>query len=210
MKSSKFDEQAVTTIADCLFQTNMPLKEIASKIGRNEAYVKGVIKDMGWEWAQVKGRKMSRGAAALTGLFKQLMPGQKIMNEYHVGERLLLDVFCPHYNIGAEYHGSQHFSYTSFFHENKDDFIKAQIRDERKIELCKQQGITLVVFRYNDTLNEDIVSARILDAIRDSNLEPTKNMAKKKKPKNEFYEKQQQKRREEWRKHYRKSKKYLK
>ena len=206
MKLHKFDEEAKFVIADCLFQTNMSMKEIASKVGRNESYVRGVMKDMGWDWVHVKGRKMSRGATALTALFRQLMPGQEIINEHHVGERLMLDVYCPKYKIGAEYHGSQHFQFNTMFHESNNDFIKGQLRDERKIELCKQQGIALVVFRYNDILDENTVSARILDEIRRSDVEPTKTVRKKAKIKNEFYEAQQERRRQYWRESYHKKK----
>lgn len=203
MKLHKFDEEAVYAIADCLFGTNMSIDEIASSIGRNPTYVQGIIKDMGWDWARTKSRKMSRGATSLTALFKKLMPGQEIINEFHVGERLMLDVYCPKYKIGAEYHGSQHFMYNTMFHENNSEFIKGQIRDQRKIELCKQQGISLVVFRYNDVLDESTVSERIVHAIRNSDFEPIKGVKKRSTKKSEFYEVQQQRRREHWRKSYR-------
>jgi hypothetical protein len=203
MKLHKFDEEAVYAIADCLFGTNMSIDKIASSIGRNPTYVQGVIKDMNWDWARTKSRKMSRGATSLTALFKKLLPGQEIVNEFHVGERLMLDVYCPKYKIGAEYHGSQHFQYNTMFHENNSEFIKGQIRDQRKIELCKQQGISLVVFRYNDVLDEVTVSERIIDAVRNSDCEPIKGIKKRPTKKNEFYEVQQERRRQAWRKGYR-------
>jgi hypothetical protein len=54
------------------------------------------------------------------------------------------------------------------FFESKEEFLEAQKRDQRKIELCKQQNILLVVFRYNDKLTEEAVYDRLLTAIRSS------------------------------------------
>lgn len=200
---SDIDERHV--IADLLFQTNLSYREIGEEIDKHETYVIAVVKELGFEWVRRKGRKMSRGASALTHIFKELIPGVEIINEHHVGERLMLDIYCPKYKIGAEYHGRQHFYYTGHFHKTKEEFNASQLRDERKIELCNDQGISLVVFRYNDDLTEDTVFNRIMDTLRDTEF-PEKAIAKKKKPKNAYYEEAQGRRRVYWRQQYKKLK----
>lgn len=79
-----------------------------------------------------------------------------------------MDVYVPSYNLGIEYHGRQHFEWVPFFHKSEADFELAVERDHRKAELCKQQGMTLVVFRYDDVLTEADVFTRILTGIRNS------------------------------------------
>jgi len=200
---SQNDERYI--IADLLFQTNKSYAEIGKEIGKHETYVMAVVKELGYDWVRRKSRKMSRGASALTQIFKELIPGAEIVNEFHAGERLMLDVYCPKYKIGAEYHGRQHFYFNTMFHNSNKDFVEGQMRDERKIELCKDQGIDLIVFRYNDDLTEDIVYNRIVEALRESPTvgQPTK---KKIKPKSSFYEEQQKRRRVHWRRQYKKMK----
>jgi hypothetical protein len=140
-------------------------------------------------WAKERHRKMSRGQAALTAIMQKLLPNEKIVNEHYLGERLKLDIYCPKYKIGAEYHGRQHFYYTSRFFESKEDFERALERDERKIELCKEQGIALIIFRYNDKLTEEAVYERMLEAIKNSSelVAKTSNNAKKSLKDNEYY-----------------------
>jgi hypothetical protein len=180
-------------IADYIFQTNLSYKEIAKKMNANEGYIIGIVKELGIEWVRRKNRKLSRGASALTGIMKSLMPGSNIINEYHVGERLMVDVYSPEFKLGAEYHGRQHFFYSTLFHENKRDFVAGQQRDKRKLELCEEQGITLVSFRYNDILTEDIVYERIVDALRKESS-PLPLVPKKRKIKKTPYYEEMQKR----------------
>lgn len=153
-------------LTDLLFTSNMSISDIAKRLDCSTAEVSKRIKQLGLDWVKRTDRKMSRGAAALTHIVRKLLPGAEVINEYHVGERLLLDIYCPKYKLGLEYHGRQHFVYTSHFHTDYDAFIASQKRDERKIELCREQGITLVTFRYNESLTEEAVFDRILDAIR--------------------------------------------
>jgi very-short-patch-repair endonuclease len=155
-------------LTDLLLEGTMPLTQIAKELGISVNDLNKKINRLGLSWAKERHKKMSRGQSALTLIMKKLLPGEKIVNEYHVGEKLMLDVYCPSYKLAAEYHGRQHFFYTQRFFESKYDFEQAQKRDERKIELCKEQGIVLIVFRYNDMLTEQSVYDRMLDAIRNS------------------------------------------
>ena len=162
----KCDEDDIEYMTDLLMDSSLSLTEIAKELGWNLSFLNKKIQSSGLSWAKSKHKKMSRGQAALTAIMQKLLPNEKIINEYHVGERLKLDIYCPKYKIGAEYHGRQHFYYTGRFFDSKEDFERALQRDKRKIELCKDQGIALVIFRYNDKLTEEAVYQRMLEALK--------------------------------------------
>jgi len=155
-------------LLDLLLDTDLSVPDIAKELKTPQVEVQKQIKDLGLSWIRRRDRKMSRGQAALMQITKRLLPGEEIINEYHIGEMLRLDIYIPKYKLCIEYHGRQHFEHIVRFHPTIDDYEKALKRDERKIELCKEQGITLVAFRYNDQLSEDIVHDRLLGAIRNS------------------------------------------
>lgn len=154
------------TLIELLLDTNMSVREIAKDIGVSEAKVMLRIKMLKLDWIPRRNRQVSRGQAALTQIMKKLLPGQNIVNEHQIGEQLRLDVYCPTYHLAAEYHGRQHYEFVSHFHPTYEDFVRAQNRDERKAELCEEQDIDLVVFRYCDDLTEDIVFNRLLQALK--------------------------------------------
>jgi hypothetical protein len=149
-------------LTDLLFCTNLGLPEIATEMGVSHKVLCQEMKALGLNWIRRTKRKMSRGQATLTTVLQKLIPNEKIVNEYHIGEQLFLDIYCPAYNLAIEYHGRQHFDYVAYFFESYEDFVRAQKRDERKLEKCRELGITLVVFKYNDSLDEDVVYDRLL------------------------------------------------
>jgi hypothetical protein len=170
MRKDKWEEEVDDTelMIDLLFESSMSLNDIAKEINWPLAKVNQKINQLGLSWLKESRKKMSRGQTALSNIMQKLLPGEKIVNEFYLDERLRLDVYCPSYKLAAEYHGRQHFFYTAKFYDSKYDFIEAQKRDERKLELCKAQGIALVVFRYNDNLNEHSVFDRMLESIKQS------------------------------------------
>jgi hypothetical protein len=171
------DEYALT---DLLFETNKSLEEISDYFECSKAEISKTIKLLGLDWVRRSNKKMSRGQAALTSILQKLLPSEEIVNEYHIGERLRLDIYCPKYKVAIEYHGRQHYNHISRFHETYDDFLRAQERDQRKIELCKENGISLVIFKYSDKLDEDIVHERIIEAIKTQSQIPNVNILKSK------------------------------
>jgi hypothetical protein len=154
-------------LIELLLETNLSVREIAKEIGIPETKVSMRIKMLQLDWIPKKNREISRGQAALTHIMKKLLPGQAIVNEHPIGEQLRLDVYCPTYNLAAEYHGRQHYDFVSHFHKTYDDFVRAQSRDQRKLELCRAKNIELVVFRYCDDLTEDVVFNRLLEALKE-------------------------------------------
>lgn len=157
-------------IKSFIFETNLSISEIAKELFLTYEELDKIIKRIGLSWSKDYRKKMSKGQTLLTIILKKLLPGEKIVNEFHLGERLKIDVYCPSYNLGIEYHGIQHFKYVERFFDSKEDFLEAQKRDLKKLELCQKQNIALVVFRYDDKLTEESVYDRILATIKSSSL----------------------------------------
>lgn len=170
MKKDNWEDELDNTeyMVDLLFESSMSISEIAREVGWPLAKVNQKINQLGLSWLKESRKKVSRGQTALTNIMQKLLPGEKIVNEYYLDSKLRLDVYCPSYKLAAEYHGRQHFYYTSKFFESKYEFEEAQKRDQKKVELCKEKGIALVVIRYNDQLTEQSVYDRMLVAIRES------------------------------------------
>lgn len=161
-------EYDLERLTDLVFETNYSSAEIAKELDCTKKEVVTQIREIGLSWVRRNKGHASRGQAALTYIMRKLLPGEKIVTEEPIGERLRLDVYCPRYNLAAEYHGRQHFYYTPHFHGDMEGFRQSQLRDERKLEICQNLGIILVVFRFNDHLAEDVVYERLLDAIRNA------------------------------------------
>lgn len=166
------DQDDIDFLKDLLLETSLSISEIAKELGWTIAQVNKKINSIGLTWLKDSRKKMSRGQTALTTALQKLLPGEKIINEYHIGDKLKLDVYCPKYAIAAEYHGRQHYYYTSRFFDSKYDFDEAVKRDQKKEQWCKDNGIALIVFRYNDSLTEQAVFDRLLEAIRSNPYKP--------------------------------------
>lgn len=153
-------------LKDLLFESNMTLAEIANRLYISRSELNTLLKRNGLSWVKRNNRKLSRGHSALTQMMQRILPNEEIVNEFHIGERLRLDIYCPSYNLAAEYHGRQHFFYSNHFHGDLDSFKESVERDKRKEEVCREKGIALVVFRFSDELSEEAVFRRMLEAIK--------------------------------------------
>jgi len=198
---SEYEDDRLT---DYLFETNLSNQEIAMELGKTELDVTREIRNLGLSWVRRKKGHVSRGQGALTQIMAKLLPGEEIVSEKPIGNRLRLDVFCPRYNLAAEYHGRQHFYYVEHFHGNMEGFRESQRRDENKEQICRDLGIALVVFRYNDTLTEDVVFSRMLDELRNTPVVKEEKVSAYKG--NPFYEANKIRQREYRREQYQKMK----
>jgi len=179
-------------ITDLLLESSLTIPQIAREVDLSVKDLNKKINELGLSWIKEQKKKSSRGQSALTSVMKKLLPNESIVNEFHLGEKLRLDVYCPSYKLAAEYHGRQHFFYTERFFESKYEFEEAQKRDIKKAELCKEMGIALIVFRYNDLLTEESVYSRMLEAIRTSPWIADKKEKKTSLKDNPYYQKQKQ------------------
>ena len=65
-----------------------------------------------------------------------------------------LDGYCEELSIALEYDGLHHTEYTPHFHRNGiNDLFDIMSRDQKKNELCKKNGITLIRIPYTYTYN---------------------------------------------------------
>lgn len=78
------------------------------------------------------------------------LPGSKGQIQTHP---LYADFLIPNIRILVEVHGEQHYTYSSHFHKDKLDFIRAQKRDQNKIEWCKINNFSHIALRDNDRTN---------------------------------------------------------
>jgi len=204
-KDELSDKQYLTHL---LFETDKSFSAIAESMELTLNELNSMLKKLGLYWVKDHRRKMSKGQTLLTSVAKKLLPGQKIINEHHLGDRLKLDVYCPSYKLALEFHGIQHFKYSPLFFDSREEFLEAQKRDTKKAQMCAEQGIALVVFRYNDNISEDNVYARILDAIKHTSDDNT-IVKKVKKPtvkQNQMYQKAKKLRSERNKKYYKQMK----
>ena len=79
------------------------------------------------------------------------LPGSKTDRRKTI---LRADLFIPNRDLMVEVHGEQHYKFNTFFYKNKLSFYKAKIRDVDKAEWCVINNIRLVIFNYNEDIDE--------------------------------------------------------
>ena len=90
--------------------------------------------------------------------FEQLFGKQfpKCKPKWLVGERgfrLELDGYCADLNIAFEYNGEQHYKEIAFHSKGgRKALEEIKIRDSLKQDLCKKEGVVLIVISYEDDL----------------------------------------------------------
>lgn len=67
-----------------------------------------------------------------------------------------LDVYIPAASIAVEFMGEQHYRPIDFF-GGSTGFVTVQIRDQRKYELCKRNGIELIYVRFDENIPDRAV-----------------------------------------------------
>lgn len=104
----------------------------------------------------------SRGEEELYLLVKRMFPQQLIFrnNRPEWLELLELDIWLPDISLAFEYQGVQHF--TSIDHWGGEEALaQTKLRDQKKIRLCKQHGITLIHINHDDPLNEIFIRHKL-------------------------------------------------
>jgi len=91
-------------------------------------------------------------------LIHELFPSHIILEEVPIsvkkGKTLFLDFFIPLRKLALEINGKQHSSYTPHYHHTVADFKKAQQNDILKADWCELNGIDLVYFNYDESVEE--------------------------------------------------------
>jgi hypothetical protein len=76
--------------------------------------------------------------------------------------------------LGIEYQGRQHYDPVPFF-GGEEGLQKTRERDELKAGLCSENGVALVIFRYDETLTKELVKARMQRALESRLLRRPEN-----------------------------------
>lgn len=84
--------------------------------------------------------------------------------DFHYGyilpNRLHLDFYLPHYHLGIEYDGIQHFKPINYF-GGIDSYLGITKRDRNKDNYCKANDIKLIRIPYTVTTNKEIINILI-------------------------------------------------
>lgn len=111
------------------------------------------------KWIQREGDKSTWSTLHITarGILKTQYPTVKILEEVNIPitrrRTLYLDFYIPLYNLAIEVDGQQHYKYTKFFHGSKRKFRKSVDNDYLKEQFCDINGITLIRFKYNESID---------------------------------------------------------
>ena len=76
-----------------------------------------------------------------------------------VGTRLSFDFYNANKKIAVEVQGGQHTKYVEFFHGNRFQYLQQLKRDEKKLQFCEVNGITLVEIYPKDKICEELFSS---------------------------------------------------
>ena len=118
-------------------------------------------------------KHISKPQTFILNIVKEMFPGQKIHEEWHLGDGLRLDIFLPDLGLGIEYHGEQHFKFIPYFHGTREKFLAAQERDLIKLEKCEELGIVCIVFSCNVKLTKEFVWDKIKEGLgQEQNYNP--------------------------------------
>jgi hypothetical protein len=82
-----------------------------------------------------------------------------------------IDIFIPAFAVAIEYQGVQHFKPVELF-GGEAGFREAQIRDKRKRQLCKANGIKLIYFAHSEELSVEQVEKKLKQFLPDTPVSP--------------------------------------
>lgn len=71
------------------------------------------------------------------------------------------DIYIKSKRVLVEYNGIQHYEYTNFFQHSKKKFNEQKKRDKTKYKLAKENGYSVVIFRYDEPMFKDYVINKI-------------------------------------------------
>lgn len=110
----------------------------------------------------LKVKTVWRGESALAELVKNIFPDtcREHSPSWLGGQRI--DIYIPSLQVAIEYHGEQHYEPVEFFGGRKG-FLSNKERDQRKAKACKDKGITLIEWKYTESIDEDNLQKKFLD-----------------------------------------------
>ena len=109
----------------------------------------------------------------LLRMVRQIFPEEEVVHQASPLwlSRQRLDVLIPRLALAIEYQGRQHYDPIEHF-GGEDGLRQTQERDARKALACKENGISLVYFRYDEELTRSVVEARLKSALLAATMRP--------------------------------------
>jgi len=106
--------------------------------------------------------KRSRGERTCIEVMKRLFPFHHhdhnarpdwLVNDWPgrktPARRLELDIFIAELKLAVEFNGRQHYMFVPYFHASNAAFLAQRLRDQRKVALCREKGIDLIVVPFD-------------------------------------------------------------
>jgi hypothetical protein len=103
-------------------------------------------------------------------IVQQLYPAENVYYQYRPDYllsgkgQLSYDIYIAKYRIAIEYQGKQHFEPVRIF-GGVEGFEKQRNRDQLKLQLSKEQGVTLIYINYWEDISVELVRQKIAEAI---------------------------------------------
>lgn len=124
-------------------------------------------------------KRRSKRHAEIVEYFQKEFPFIRIDEEYHIGDRLFIDIFLPDLSVAIEVDGAFHDKEIPFFHKSKLDFEEQKFRDKKKMKLSKEKGVIVFRVKADDKRTvPEIVSNIFLLAPKNINNDNKKNKCK--------------------------------
>lgn len=73
------------------------------------------------------------------------------------GHHLRLDYFIESIPLAVEYNGRQHYMEIPLYHKDEEGFIESRYRDEVKRNFLRENGIPLIIWRYDEPVTKEKV-----------------------------------------------------
>ena len=90
----------------------------------------------------------------LVELYPTLVILEEVLIPIRRSQNAYLDFYLPLRKMAIEVQGESHFKYIPYFHHTLNAYMKARRRDEEKKEFCDINGISLIYFNWNETIDE--------------------------------------------------------
>lgn len=98
------------------------------------------------------GRNLTDGEELCCKIFEEYL-GRRVLTDFRPNfmknpktkRNLELDLYDPLTKIAIEYNGIQHYQESKHFNVTSEKLMKQKERDLMKIELCKKEGVTLII-----------------------------------------------------------------
>lgn len=114
------------------------------------------------EFYIAKYKHNSEGHLKLREILLELFPDSIFKNEMYIKKiRQYIDIVDLTNNIYYEYDGIQHYVQKNTWNREDKDFQLQQERDRRKINYCKLNNIPLIVIKYDEELNKELIVKKL-------------------------------------------------